>query len=78
MQVLGRGIAWLDTGTHESLLQAAHFIQVLQERQGLMVSCPEEIAYKMGYIRADAVRKMAHDMKHNSYGQYLLHLVNGD
>lgn len=78
VQVLGRGIAWLDTGTHESLLQAAHFIQVLQERQGLMVSCPEEIAYKMGYIRADAVRKMAHDMKHNSYGQYLLHLVNGD
>ncbi|MGD9850193.1 MAG: glucose-1-phosphate thymidylyltransferase RfbA [Nitrospirales bacterium] len=78
VQVLGRGIAWLDTGTHESLLQAAHFIQVLQERQGLMVSCPEEIAYKMGYIQAEAVRQMAHDMKHNSYGQYLLHLVNGD
>lgn len=78
VQVLGRGIAWLDTGTHESLLQAAHFIQVLQERQGLMVSCPEEIAFKMGYIRAEAVRQMAHDMKHNSYGQYLLHLVNGD
>ncbi|MDR4493632.1 MAG: glucose-1-phosphate thymidylyltransferase RfbA [Nitrospirales bacterium] len=78
VRVLGRGIAWLDTGTHESLLQAAHFIQVLQERQGLMVSCPEEIAYKMGYIQAEAVRQMAHDMKHNGYGKYLLHLVNGD
>ena len=77
VRVLGRGIAWLDTGTHESLLQAAHYIQVLQERQGLMVSCPEEIAYKMGYIGAEDVIAMAHDMKHNSYGQYLLNLVNG-
>ena len=77
VRVLGRGIAWLDTGTHESLLQAAHYIQVLQERQGLMVSCPEEIAYKMGYIKAEDVLAMAHDMQHNSYGQYLLNLVNG-
>ena len=77
VRVLGRGIAWLDTGTHESLLQAAHYIQVLQERQGLMVSCPEEIAYKMGYIQAEDVQAMAHDMTHNSYGQYLLNLVNG-
>ena len=68
---LGRGIAWLDTGTHESLLQAAHFIQVLQERQGLMVSCPEEIAYNLGYISADSVRRIAETMKGNAYGQYL-------
>ncbi|UCE63660.1 MAG: glucose-1-phosphate thymidylyltransferase RfbA [Nitrospirota bacterium] len=69
---LGRGIAWLDTGTHESLLQAAHFIQVLQERQGLMVCCPEEIAYNLGYISADSVRRLAETMKGNAYGQYLL------
>jgi glucose-1-phosphate thymidylyltransferase len=74
--VLGRGIAWLDTGTHESLMQAAHYIQVLQERQGLMVSCPEEIAYKMGYIQAGDVLRVAKKMKDNEYGQYLLRLVN--
>jgi glucose-1-phosphate thymidylyltransferase len=71
---LGRGIAWLDTGTHESLLQAAHFIQVLQERQGLMVCCPEEIAFNLGYISAESVRRIAERMKGNGYGQYLLHL----
>lgn len=78
VRIFGRGIAWLDTGTHESLLQAAHFIQVLQERQGLMVSCPEEIAFKMGYIQAPDVRRMAQEMTGNSYGQYLLSLVSGD
>jgi len=72
---LGRGIAWLDTGTHESLLQAAHFIQVLQERQGLMVCCPEEIAYNLGYINADSVRRIAETMKGNAYGQYLLGVI---
>ena len=72
---LGRGIAWLDTGTHESLLQAAHYIQVLQERQGLMVCCPEEIAYNLGYINADSVQKMASTMLGNAYGQYLLGLI---
>jgi len=72
---LGRGIAWLDTGTHESLLQAAHFIQVLQERQGLMVCCPEEIAYNLGYINADSVRRVAETMKGNAYGQYLLGVI---
>lgn len=72
---LGRGIAWLDTGTHESLLQAAHFIQVLQERQGLMVCCPEEIAYNLGYISADSVRRVAETMKGNAYGQYLLGVI---
>ncbi|MDX1412494.1 MAG: glucose-1-phosphate thymidylyltransferase, partial [Nitrospirales bacterium] len=63
---------WLDTGTHDSLLQAAHFIQVLQERQGLMVGCPEEIAYNLGYISADSVRRLAETKKGNAYGQYLL------
>mgnify|MGYP000557233214 FL=1 len=77
VRVLSRGIAWLDTGTHESLMQAAQYIQVLQERQGLMVACPEEIACTMGYIHADDVGRMATGMKDNSYGQYLLNLVNG-
>ncbi len=78
VRVLSRGIAWLDTGTHESLMQAAQYIQVLQERQGLMVACPEEIAYTMGYIQADDVVRLATRMKGNSYGQYLLNLVNGN
>ncbi len=78
VQVLSRGIAWLDTGTHESLMQAAHYIQVLQERQGLMVSCPEEIAFKMGYIQAEAVLEIAQTMQNNGYGQYLMDLVNQD
>ena len=72
---LGRGIAWLDTGTHESLLQASHYIQVLQERQGLMVSCPEEIAYNMGYIQGPEVQQLAQTMKGNAYGQYLLRML---
>jgi len=76
VRVLSRGIAWLDTGTHESLMQAAQYIQVLQERQGLMVACPEEIAYSMGYIQADDVVRLATRMKDNCYGQYLLSLVN--
>jgi len=78
VRVLGRGIAWLDTGTHESLMQAAQYIQVLQERQGLMVACPEEIAYTMGYIQADDVARLAKKMKDNSYGQYLLNLVTSE
>jgi glucose-1-phosphate thymidylyltransferase len=76
VRMLGRGIAWLDTGTHESLMQAAHYIQVLQERQGLMVSCPEEIAFKMGYIQEDDVLRLAKKMQGNGYGQYLLRLVD--
>jgi len=76
VRVLSRGIAWLDTGTHESLMQAAQYIQVLQERQGLMVACPEEIAYTMGYIQAGDVLRLAAHMKDNGYGQYLLNLVN--
>jgi glucose-1-phosphate thymidylyltransferase len=72
---LGRGVAWLDTGTHEALLQASTFIQTLEERQGLMVACVEEIAYRMGYIGAEDVMRLAKPMRNNSYGEYLLRLV---
>jgi glucose-1-phosphate thymidylyltransferase len=75
VEKLGRGIAWLDTGTHEALLDASTFIHTLEERQGLMVACVEEIAYRMGYITSDAVLRIARPMKDNSYGQYLLRLV---
>ncbi len=75
VEVLGRGTAWLDAGTHESLLESAQFVHALQARQGMMISCPEEIAYRMGYITADQVRKIALPMKSNDYGQYLLRLV---
>ncbi len=75
VEKFGRGIAWLDTGTHESLQQASSFIQVLQERQGLMASCLEEIAYKMGYITASDVMRIAEPMKKNEYGQYLLSML---
>ena len=73
---LGRGIAWLDTGTHESLQQASSFIQALQDRQGLTVACLEEIAYKMGYISSSDVLRIAETMKNNSYGQYLLNMLS--
>jgi glucose-1-phosphate thymidylyltransferase len=72
---IGRGIAWLDAGTHESLLQAANFVQAVEDRQGLMISCPEEIAYRMGFIDRDQVRELASQMKNNSYGAYLLQLA---
>jgi glucose-1-phosphate thymidylyltransferase len=75
VEVLGRGIAWLDAGTHESLLQAANFIQTVEERQGLMISSPEEIAFRKGYISADQLRQQALAMKSNEYGQYLLRLL---
>ena len=68
---MGRGFAWLDTGTHDSLLDAAGFIATLQKRQGLMVACPEEIAYRQGWINAEAVQKVAAQLSKNSYGQYL-------
>jgi len=71
VEVMGRGYAWLDTGTHDSLLDAAGFIATLQKRQGLMVACPEEIAYRQGWISAEAVQKVADRLKKNSYGQYL-------
>jgi glucose-1-phosphate thymidylyltransferase len=75
VEKLGRGIAWLDTGTHEALLQASTFIQTLEERQGLMVACIEEIAFKMGYISALDVLRIAEPMRKNSYGAYLQRLV---
>jgi glucose-1-phosphate thymidylyltransferase len=76
--VLGRGIAWLDSGTHESLMQASNFIQAVQERQGLMVSCPEEIAFRMGYINREQLADLANDMGENDYRAYLLRLVQDD
>jgi glucose-1-phosphate thymidylyltransferase len=75
VETLGRGYAWLDTGTHESLMQAATYIQTLQDRQGLMVACPEEIAYRMGYIGQDQLISLADVMKKNGYGRYLLQLA---
>ena len=72
---MGRGIAWLDTGTHEALLQASNFIQAIEERQGLKVACVEEIAYRMGYISAEDVRRMATVMEKSGYGQYLLSML---
>jgi len=72
---MGRGIAWLDTGTHEALLQASNFIQAIEERQGLKVACVEEIAYRMGYISADDVRRIAKVMEKSGYGQYLLSML---
>ena len=75
VETLGRGHAWLDTGTHESLVHAATFIQTVQERQGFMVSCPEEIAFRMGWIGADDLVRLAEPVKKNGYGQYLLRLA---
>jgi glucose-1-phosphate thymidylyltransferase len=72
---LGRGIAWLDTGTHESMMQASSFIEVIEERQGLKVACIEEIAYSMGYIDSEQVLRLAHPLRNNAYGQYLIDLV---
>jgi len=73
--VMGRGMAWLDTGTHESLMEAALYIQAIERRQGLMVACPEEIALRSGYITAGQVEKIGNSMKNNSYGAYLLQLL---
>ena len=75
VESLGRGHAWLDTGTHESLVHAATFIQTIQERQGFMVSCPEEIAYRMGWIGAADLVRLAEPVKKNGYGQYLLKIA---
>lgn len=75
VKVFGRGVAWLDAGTHESLLQAAMFIEAIQNRQGLMISCPEEIAYRMGYIDRDQLRRLGQALSGNGYGEYLLDVV---
>ncbi len=74
-EVLGRGIAWLDTGTHDSLLEAGNFIHTLEHRQGLKVACPEEIAFRLGYIDAEQLRALAQKIAKSSYGQYLLRLL---
>jgi len=75
LEKLGRGVAWLDTGTHDSLLQAAQFIQTIQARQGLMVACPEEIAYHKGWIDVEHLRRLAEPLSKTNYGQYLLQLL---
>jgi glucose-1-phosphate thymidylyltransferase len=75
VEIMGRGFAWLDTGTHDSLLEAASFIATLQKRQGLQVSCPEEIAYRQGWIDAAALQELAAPLRKNGYGQYLLNLL---
>jgi glucose-1-phosphate thymidylyltransferase len=76
VEILRRGTAWLDTGTHESLLQAGTFIQTIEERQGLKIACPEEIAYRMGYIDAGQVERLAEPLRKTSYGQYLLQILH--
>jgi len=74
VEMLGRGYAWLDTGTHDSLLEASQFVQILEKRQGVKISCIEEIAYRMGYIEKDDLRKLGEEMKNNSYGKYLIRI----
>ncbi len=76
VSIMGRGHAWLDTGTHESLLEASMFIETIEKRQGLKIACPEEIAYRQGYIDADQVIKLAEPLRKNAYGQYLLAMLN--
>ncbi len=75
VDIMGRGVAWLDAGTHESLLQAANFVQAVEDRQGMMISCPEEIAYRMGYISRDELHQQAMALVNNGYGDYLLQLL---
>ena len=75
MKLLGRGFAWLDTGTHDSLSEASTFVEVIEKRQGLKIACLEEIAYKAGWITAEKLREVAAPMAKNQYGQYLLHLA---
>ncbi len=75
-KLFGRGVAWLDAGTHESLLHAASFIQTIQERQGLMISCPEEIAYRMGFITKEQLRELGEELSSNGYGKYILEIAD--
>jgi glucose-1-phosphate thymidylyltransferase len=78
VEVLGRGMAWLDTGTQEALLQASNFIQAIEQRQGLKVACPEEVAFKMGFITADDVRRLAFAVKRTEYGEYLERMIEDE
>jgi glucose-1-phosphate thymidylyltransferase len=75
VEILGRGVAWLDAGTHEALLQASNFVQTVQDRQGMMISCPEEIAFRLGFIDTAQLRRQAQTMEGNKYGQYLLSIL---
>ena len=76
VQLMGRGFAWLDTGTNQSLLQASQFVQTVEERQGLKIGCVEEIAYRMGYISGDDLRSLADPLRKSGYGEYLLRIVD--
>ncbi len=78
VEVMGRGMAWLDTGTHESLQQATNFVETIEQRQGLKIACPEEIAYSRGYIDAEQVMRLAYPMRNNGYGRYLLELLESE
>jgi glucose-1-phosphate thymidylyltransferase len=75
---MGRGFAWLDTGTFESLIDAASFVQTIEQRQGLKIACPEEIAYRMGFITRTQLRELAHSLMKNGYGEYLARLVDNE
>jgi glucose-1-phosphate thymidylyltransferase len=75
MHVLGRGMAWLDTGTHEALLEASNFVETLEKRQGLKIACPEEIAWRMGFIDEAQLRALAAPMRQNDYGRYLVDII---
>jgi glucose-1-phosphate thymidylyltransferase len=77
-ELMGRGMAWLDTGTHESLLEASQYIETIERRQGLKIACPEEIAYRMGYIDAAQLERLGSAMARNGYGRYLLRLLEED
>ncbi len=78
VEVLGRGVAWLDAGTHESLLQASSFVQVVEDRQGLMIACPEEIAFRQGFINKEQLKALAEEYSSNHYGEYLLGLLDNE
>ncbi|MCP4059122.1 MAG: glucose-1-phosphate thymidylyltransferase, partial [Pseudoalteromonas sp.] len=76
VEIMGRGTAWLDTGTLDDLLDAANFIRAIEKRQGLKINCPEEIAYRMGYINAEQLKQLAKPLKKSGYGKYLLGLLD--